>query len=202
MSSLDDEIIEIDVPSSSDNDLSKSFEPTPIGKAICIPSKTTSNTTVTKISSPSLSTSRVNKRYQPKFKKEWLSNSFFATFLRECETDQTKALCITCNIQFSIQTSGLGDINHHIQTKKHQDRMKSFEANPSNRIDVAYNVTTTELNKLCAVEGVMVFHTVKHSHSYISHACTINIIKKCFPDSSTTKNITCDKTNAREIACV
>ncbi|CAM4772276.1 unnamed protein product [Rotaria magnacalcarata] len=85
------------MPSSSDNDLSKSFEPTPIDKAICIPPKTTSNTTVTKISSPSSSTSRVNKRYQPKFKKEWLSNSFFATFLRECKTDQTKALCITCN---------------------------------------------------------------------------------------------------------
>ncbi|CAF5072568.1 unnamed protein product [Rotaria magnacalcarata] len=152
------------MPSSSDNDLSKSFEPTPIDEAICIPPKTTSNTTVIKISS--LSTSRVNKRYQPKFKKEWLSNSFFAIFLRECETDQTKALCIT-----------------------------------SNRIDVAYNVTTTELNKLCAVEGAMVFHTVKHSHSYISHACTINIIKKCFPDSSTAKNITCDKTKAREIAC-
>ncbi|CAF4277825.1 unnamed protein product [Rotaria magnacalcarata] len=69
MSSLDDEIIEIDVPSSSDNDLSKSFEPTPIDKAICIPSKTTSNTTVTKISSSSSSTSRVKKHYQPKFKK-------------------------------------------------------------------------------------------------------------------------------------
>ncbi|CAM2726949.1 unnamed protein product [Rotaria socialis] len=180
------------MPSSSDNDLSKSFEPTPIDKAICNPPKTTSNTTVTKISSPSSSTSRVNKHYQPKFKKEWLSNSFFATFLREYKADQTKTLCITCNIQFSIQNSGLGDINHHIQTEKHQDQ---------NRIDVAYNVTTTELNKSCAVEGAMVFYTVKHSHSYILHACTINIIKKCFPDSSTAKNITCDKTKAREIAC-
>ncbi|CAF4381334.1 unnamed protein product, partial [Rotaria magnacalcarata] len=46
------------MPSSSDNDLSKLFEPTPIDKATCIPSKTTSNTAVTKISSPSSSTSR------------------------------------------------------------------------------------------------------------------------------------------------
>ncbi|CAF5148864.1 unnamed protein product, partial [Rotaria magnacalcarata] len=85
--------------------------------------------------------------------------------------------------------------------KKHQDRMKSVEANPLNRIYVAYNVTATELNKLRAVEGAMVLYTVKHSHSYISHACIINIIKKCFPDSSTAKNITCDKTKAREITC-
>ncbi|CAF5123434.1 unnamed protein product, partial [Rotaria magnacalcarata] len=46
------------MPSSSGNDLSKSFEPTPIDNAICIPPKTTSNTTVTKISSTSSSTSR------------------------------------------------------------------------------------------------------------------------------------------------
>ncbi|CAF5223367.1 unnamed protein product, partial [Rotaria magnacalcarata] len=72
--------------------------------------------------------------------------------------------------------------------------MKSAEANPSSRIDVAYNVTTTELNKLCAVDDAMLLYTVKHSHSHIPHACTINIIKKCFPDSSTAKNITCDKT--------
>jgi hypothetical protein len=63
------------------------------------------------------------------FKKEWLSHSNFFTFLRECKTDRTKALWITCNIQFSIQNSGLGDINHHIETKEHQERTKSAEAN-------------------------------------------------------------------------
>ncbi len=115
MSSSEDEIMEIvNVPSSSDNDLS-------------ILSKTTSNTIAVKISSPLVS--KENKRYKSKFKKEWLSNSNFSTFLRECKTDRTKTLCITCNIQFSIQNSGLGDINHHIQTKKHQDRTKPAENN-------------------------------------------------------------------------
>ena len=59
----------------------------------------------------------------------------------------------------------------------------------ANRIHTAFNITTTELNKLCAVEGALVFHTVKHSLSYISHGCTIDMIKKCFPASSTVKNI-------------
>ena len=128
-SSSQDEIIEIsNVSSSLDNNLPKPFEPAPINNAISVPPKTTSNTIVAKISSPSVS--KENKRYKSKFKKEWLSNSYFSTFLRECKTDQTKALCITCNIQFSIQNSGVGDINHHIQTKKHQERTKSAEANP------------------------------------------------------------------------
>ena len=55
-------------------------------------------------------------------------------------------------------------------------------------------MTTSELKKLCAVKGTMVFPTVKHSHNYISHACTIDTIKKCFRDLSIAKNITCDKT--------
>ena len=131
MSSLEDEIVEISNVSSSSSSnsyVSKSFETVPEDRAISSSPKATSNTIAAKVSSPS--TSRANKRYQSRFKKEWLSNSYFSTFLRECKTDQTKAVCITCNVQFSIQNSGAGDINHHIQTKKHQDCTKSIEANP------------------------------------------------------------------------
>ena len=89
----------------------------------------TSQDEVIEIPNSSSSSSKVNKRYQSKFKKEWLSHSYFSTFLRECKTDQTKALCITCNLQFSIKNSGLGDINNHIRTKKHQECTKSAAAN-------------------------------------------------------------------------
>ena len=75
------------------------------------------------------SSSSATKRYSSKFKKEWLFNSMFSTFLRECKTDSTKASCILCNAQFSIANSGIGDVNRHIQTKKHQECVKSFESN-------------------------------------------------------------------------
>jgi hypothetical protein len=67
------------------------------------------------------------------------------------------------------------------------------------RIDSTYNIITTELNRLPAVEGTMVLHAAQHSYSYTSQACTINMSRKCFPDSSTAKNITCGKTKARII---
>ena len=75
------------------------------------------------------SSSSATKRYSSKFKKEWLFNSMFSTFLRECKTDSTKASCTLCNAQFSIANSGIGDVNRHIQTKKHQECVKSFESN-------------------------------------------------------------------------
>lgn len=61
-------------------------------------------------------------------------------------------------------------------------------------IDSAYNVTTSELNRLSAIEGALVFHSVRHSHSYKSQGCTIEMIKKCFSDSTAAKNITGSKT--------
>ncbi|CAF4226429.1 unnamed protein product, partial [Rotaria sordida] len=65
-----------------------------------------------------------------------------------------------------------------MKTKKHQDNLKSVEANKSKSIHVSFSTTTSELNRLSAAEGALVFH-----------------------DSSIVKNITCNKTKAREIAC-
>ena len=48
------------------------------------------------------SLSKSNKHYEPKFKKEWLSNLRFSVFLRRRKSDSTKALCCIRNVQFSI----------------------------------------------------------------------------------------------------
>jgi hypothetical protein len=128
ISSQEVDIIEISNP--LDNHFSSQFDPLFVNEdgAEAVPPKPTSSLT----SATSSLSSTANKRYCSKFKKEWLSNSKFSTFLRECKTDLTKVLCIVCNIQFSIQNSGLGDINRHFQTKKHQDCLKSAEANRCN----------------------------------------------------------------------
>ena len=126
-SSLLDEIIEISdlsSSSSSDNSFSEPSGSAFVHTAIPVSPKTISNSTAVKTPSSSKS----NKRYQCKFKKDWLSKSLFSTFLRECKGDSTKALCITCNVQFSVQNSGLGDVHHHIQTKRHKERTKAAEA--------------------------------------------------------------------------
>ncbi len=61
----------------------------------------------------------------------------------------------------------------------------------------SFSATTSELSRLCVAEGALVFHGVKHSHSYLSQSCIIKLMKKCFPDSSIAKNITCNKTKVR-----
>ncbi|CAF1278549.1 unnamed protein product [Rotaria sordida] len=165
-STQEDEII--DVSNTLEEDRLPESSPQSVKDTDSVSLKNNSKLTTTSSSS----SINANKRYISKFKKEWLSNPRYSSFLKECKTDQTKALCIICNIQFSIQNSGIGDVNSHMKTKKHQDNVKSAEANKSKPIDASFSTTTSELDRLSAAE-----------------------------DSSIAKNITCHKTKAREIAC-
>jgi hypothetical protein len=90
-------------------------------------------------SSSSSSSATITKRYLSKFKKEWLSNPKYSSFLKECKNDTTKALCIICNIQFSIQNSGITDVNNHMKSKRHQDCLKSAESNKCNVFPTNFN---------------------------------------------------------------
>ncbi len=123
---ISDELSSSSSSPSLDNDSVKQFRSTLERNTISISSSTTASPVLVKRLS-----SKSNKRYSSKFKKEWLSNSHFSSFLRECKSDATKALCIVCNVQFSIQNSGLGDIHHHTETNKHKQSTKAAEANPS-----------------------------------------------------------------------
>ena len=64
-------------------------------------------------------------------------------------------------------------------------------------VDKMFHIPTSELNKLCATEGTLVFHGVKHSYSYAAQACTVKLIKKLFPDSSIAKNVACGRTKVK-----
>ena len=150
------DIIDIEISSSSSNDFETQFNAPSLNEEAVSPNTTpifaSSNTSLSSSSISSTATARATtsssssisstvtartttssssatKRYSSKFKKEWLFNSMFSTFLRECKTDSTKASCILCNAQFSIANSGIGDVNRHIKTRKHQECVKSFESN-------------------------------------------------------------------------
>ena len=59
---------------------------------------------------------------------------------------------------------------------------------------------SSELTKLIAAEITLVYHGIRHGHSYSSQACTADVSKKLFQDSTIGKNLTCGRTKARDIA--
>ena len=59
---------------------------------------------------------------------------------------------------------------------------------------------SSELTKSVAAEITLVYHGIRHGHSYSSQACTADVSKKLFHDSANVKHLTCGRTKAREIA--
>ena len=59
---------------------------------------------------------------------------------------------------------------------------------------------SSELTKLIAAETTLVYHGIRHGHSYLSQSCTVDVSKKLFHDSNIGKHLTCGKTKARELA--
>jgi hypothetical protein len=122
----EDDVVEIEIEIEISNSLNENVVP----QAGNADSSSLKDNSKSKTSSSSSDTT--NKRYLSKFRREWLSNPKYSSFLKECKNDTTRALCTICNIQFSIQNSGITDINNHIKTKKHQECLKSFESNKCN----------------------------------------------------------------------
>ena len=64
-----------------------------------------------------------------------------------------------------------------------------------------YFVTTGSKceDEITAAEGTLVFHAVKHYHSFLSLGCTSVLLKKIFPDASVAKKFSCGRTKTEKV---
>ena len=56
-----------------------------------------------------------------------------------------------------------------------------------------------EHEKVTAAEASFVFHSVKHSHSYVSVDCCSNLFPQLFPDSKICEKYSCGRTKATKL---
>jgi hypothetical protein len=142
--------------------------------------------------------SRLTKKKKGVFRKDWLSIDEYSLWLQEVTHDSTKARCKACLKTFSVHADGKSAVEKHRIGNAHKKSMKSFQNNPA----LAQFITPeNELDKISATECVLVFHGVKHGHSYRSQECNVDLIRTVFQSSSLAKAISCGKTKARAITC-
>ncbi|CAF1150096.1 unnamed protein product [Adineta steineri] len=132
------------------------------------------------------------------FNREWLKMSEYQMFLKEYKFDSTQATCAACNQQFSIHYRGKTDIDNHMKTQKHQNNIKSFNINQQLITDTIK--PSREKDEICAAEAVLVYHGVKHGHSYVSQQCLTNVCKIIFSSSTIANKLSCGRTKATSIA--
>ncbi|CAF5137609.1 unnamed protein product, partial [Rotaria sp. Silwood1] len=132
------------------------------------------------------------------FRTDWLSINAYSSWLQEIKHEPTKARCKACLKTFSVHSDGKSAVEKHMISNSHKKSMKLFENNCSL---VQFITPEHELDKIAAVECVLVFHGVKHGHSYKSQACTVDLIRNVFESSLLAKSISCGRTKARSITC-
>jgi hypothetical protein len=77
--------------------------------------------------------------------------------------------------------------------------MKSFSIN--RQLITSTIKPNKESEETAAAEGTLVYHGVKHGHSYSSQQCIKNVIKTIFSScSATVKSISCGRTKCSSIA--
>ncbi|CAF1687906.1 unnamed protein product, partial [Adineta ricciae] len=142
---------------------------------------------------------RILKKKKGIFRKEWLSINEYSSWLQEVKHDSTKARCKSCLKTFSVHSDGKSAVKKHMISNGHKNSMKSFD---ENKFSLSQFITPeNELDKISAAERVLVFHGVKHGHSYRSQQCTADLARSIFASSSVAKSMSCGKTKARSIAC-
>ena len=140
----------------------------------------------------------IDKKKKGVFHCQWILDERFAPFLRECKSDSTKSMCIACNDKFSIHHGGKNDIERHMKSKKHVKAMRSFSIN--RELITSTIKPIKDWKEIAAAEGSLVYHGVKHGHSYLSQQCTTNVIKTIFSSSSNIgKSISCARTKSSAI---
>jgi hypothetical protein len=150
------------------------------------------------ISSSSEAKSKKKKVKKGVFNKEWLKIPEYELFLKEYKPDTSQVTCIACNQQFSVHYRGKADVDNHIKTQKHQNNMKTFRINQ--QLITKTMKPSKEKEEVCAAEAVLVYHGVKHGHSYLSQQCTANVCKVIFSSSSVACNLSCARTKSTFIA--
>ena len=89
------------------------------------------------------------------------------------------------------------DIDNHMKTQKHQNNLKSFGDNQ--QLITSTMKFTREKDVVAGAEGTLIYHSVRHGHSYLSEQCLTNVCKTIFTLSPVANNLTCARTKSRSI---
>jgi hypothetical protein len=98
-------------------------------------------------------------------------------FLKE-DQQVRKVLCSICKSQFSTEHGGRSDILQHIKKRKHATAAETKSCCKKVMSYFTKETITDKCKHTADEEGLFVFHTMKHNHSFRSMDCTFSVIRR------------------------
>jgi hypothetical protein len=115
--------------------------------------------------------------------------------------DDYNGSCKLCNSNICVKSDGFGAIKKYMKTKEHQGAIKGVIVDRQTKIDQVFDSNKTkQLSEITCAEISLVYHTIKHHHSYNSSDCGNKLYSTLFPDSEIAKNIHLGRTKSLAIA--
>lgn len=130
------------------------------------------------------------------YREEW-ENDYKC--IKKDPNNSFRAFCQICNKGFSVSHGGLNDVKRHVAGPDHQRGEKTIKKNQTLQYFMKRDQMTSEEEKVIAAELVKVYHTVRHSLSYMSTDCDAKLSSTIFPDSKIATKITLGRTKASSI---
>ena len=133
------------------------------------------------------------RKYYCTFNDAWKSSFDWLQKKSEYEAE-----CRDCRQTFSIKFEGIGAVNVHANSAKHQ-RLEKQRRQNAVLTSFFRKPNSKEDDLITAAEITATFHGVKHHLSYNSQDCTNKLASVMFSDSAIAKQIRCGRTKASSI---
>lgn len=135
---------------------------------------------------------RNNNKFNEELKKKY-------PIFRETNIEW-EAFCIVCAKTISIKNKGKADLDQHIGTVRHKEKVDVERQPNTGKVTSCFPVEgSNEQDQASAVEATLSFHTVKHHFSFKSTDCTTKLCKNMFSDSKIAKKLYCARTKTEAI---
>lgn len=120
-------------------------------------------------------------------------------WLSKSKNNECGAYCNLCKVPFLIGHGGENDVKKHMNSERHRTFIKT--ASSSRKIDNFFvKKGDSDVEKLLIAETTFVYHTVFHSHSYLSSDCAGKLFPQIFSDSTVACKFRCGRTKTSKIS--
>lgn len=137
------------------------------------------------------------RKYLASFQDNWTQKPQYKDWLEKL--DLYSARCRLCGINFVIKYDGEKALKTHENSKNHRQLINS--KNHSKLITAfAPPTNSTNQKRTTSSELAMVYHAIRHQHSYNSTECGIKLCTKIYADSNIASSVHCGRTKATSYA--
>lgn len=135
-------------------------------------------------------------RYSSYYKKEWVEDQRFKTWIKPSQKGSSFAYCTLCSKDISVNNSGVRDLLKHKESKKHRDAETAKNLQPPITDNGRIKKMVSEQDKVTKAELRICAFLASRNRPMADADELFQVCKAAFPDSTIASKMACGRTKA------